>query len=56
MLRLVVDGKTTVEAPSVSYHQRSPDLFEVPSDYDCACARRRLGLNNQNCEDLQSKR
>jgi hypothetical protein len=33
LLRLVVDGKTTVEAHSVSYHQQPPELFEVPSDY-----------------------
>jgi hypothetical protein len=38
LLRLVVDGKTVVQALSVSYHQQSPDLFEVPSGYAPALA------------------
>jgi hypothetical protein len=38
LLRLVVDGKTMIEARSVSYHQQLPELFEVPSNYAPALA------------------
>jgi len=33
LLRLVVNGKTTVEARSVSYALQPPELFEIPPDY-----------------------
>ncbi|MGA2128122.1 MAG: hypothetical protein ABSG76_18460 [Xanthobacteraceae bacterium] len=33
LLRSTVDGKTVVQALSVSYHQQSADLFEVPRGY-----------------------
>jgi hypothetical protein len=38
LLRLVVDGKTTVEARTVTYHQQPPELFEVPKNYAPALA------------------
>ncbi len=38
LLRLVVDGKTTVEARAVTYHQQPPELFLVPKDYQPALA------------------
>jgi hypothetical protein len=38
LLRLVVDGKTTVEARAVTYHQQPPELFQVPKDYQPALA------------------
>ena len=37
-LRLVVDGKTVMEARSVSYGRQDAALFEVPSDYAPALA------------------
>ena len=37
-LRLVVDGKTRVEARSVSYGRQNPDLFEAPRGYSPALA------------------
>jgi hypothetical protein len=37
-LRLKVDGKTVVEARSVTYHKQKPDLFEVPPGYAPALA------------------
>jgi hypothetical protein len=38
LLRSTVDGKTVVQALSVSYHQQSADLFEVPRGYAPALA------------------
>ncbi len=38
MLRLVVDGKTVVEARSVSYGPQRAELFRVPSGYAPALA------------------
>ncbi len=38
LLRLVVNGKTTVEARSVSYRHQPPELFEVPPNYAPALA------------------
>ncbi len=38
LLRLLVDGKTTVEARAVTYHQQPPELFEVPRNYAPALA------------------
>ncbi len=35
-LRLVVDGKTLIEARSVSYGQQSAELFKAPRDYSPA--------------------
>jgi hypothetical protein len=37
-LRLTVDGKTLVEARSVTYHKQKADLFEVPPGYSPALA------------------
>lgn len=37
-LRLEVEGKTVVEARSVTYHKQKPDLFEVPPGYAPALA------------------
>ncbi len=33
LLRLVVDGKTVIEANSVNYRQQPAEVFEVPADY-----------------------
>lgn len=38
LLRLVVDGKTVMEARSVSYRQQPPELFQVPTNYAPALA------------------
>ncbi len=38
LLRLVVDGKTTVEARAVIYRQQPTEVFEVPSNYTPALA------------------
>lgn len=38
LLRLVVDGKTAVEARSVSYSPQRAELFQVPPDYTPALA------------------
>jgi len=38
LLRLVVDGKTVIEARSVSYAPQRPDLFRVPPGYAPALA------------------
>ena len=38
LLRLVIDGKTIMQARSVSYGPQRPDLFEVPSNYAPALA------------------
>ncbi len=38
LLRLVVDGKTTVEARAITYHQQPPELFQVPKGYQPALA------------------
>ncbi len=38
LLRLGVDGKTTVEARAVTYHQQPPELFQVPKGYQLAQA------------------
>lgn len=37
-LRLGIEGKTRVEARSVSYHKQKPDLFDVPDGYSPALA------------------
>ena len=33
LLRLVIDGKTIMQAHSVSYGRQAPELFQVPSNY-----------------------
>jgi hypothetical protein len=38
VLRLVVDGKTVIEARSVKYATQKPELFQVPPDYTPALA------------------
>ena len=38
MLRLVVDGKTVMQALSVKYGRQPPELFRVPPDYTPALA------------------
>ena len=38
MLRLVIDGKTVMQARSVSYGAQPPRLFEVPPGYEPALA------------------
>lgn len=38
LLRLVIEGKTAVEARSVSFYHQPPKLFEVPSHYTPALA------------------
>lgn len=36
LLRLVIDGKTVMQARSVSYGTQHPKLFQVPSNYEPA--------------------
>jgi hypothetical protein len=38
LLRLIVDGKTAIEARSVRYATQKPELFQVPPDYTPALA------------------
>lgn len=38
LLRLIVDGKTVIEARSVRYATQKPELFQVPPDYTPALA------------------
>ncbi len=38
LLRLIVDGKTVIEARSVRYATQKPELFQVPPDYAPALA------------------
>jgi len=38
VLRLIVDGKTVIEARSVNYAPQKPGLFQVPPDYTPALA------------------
>jgi hypothetical protein len=38
LLRLVIDGKTIMQARSVSYRAQRPDLFQVPPNYNPALA------------------
>ncbi len=38
LLRLVVDGKTVMEARSVRYRRQRPELFQVPHNYSPALA------------------
>jgi hypothetical protein len=38
LLRLVVDGRTVMEARSVSYGPQAAELFQVPSNYSPALA------------------
>lgn len=38
LLRLIVDGKTVVQALSVTYRQQKADLFDVPKGYEPALA------------------
>ncbi len=38
LLRLIVDGKTVIEARSVKYATQKPELFQVPLDYTPALA------------------
>jgi hypothetical protein len=38
LLRLIVDGKTVMQARSVSYGRQPLELFEVPRDYEPALA------------------
>jgi hypothetical protein len=38
LLRLIVDGKTVIEARSVNYAPQKPELFQVPPDYTPALA------------------
>lgn len=36
LLRVVIDGKTIMQARSVSYRAQRPELFQVPSNYEPA--------------------
>jgi hypothetical protein len=38
LLRLIVDGKTVMQAQSVSYGPQKPEFFEVPPNYQPALA------------------
>ena len=38
LLRLVIDGKTIIQARSVHYSPQSPELFEIPRNYEPAIA------------------
>jgi hypothetical protein len=38
LLRLVVNGRTVMQATSVSYQQQPAELFQVPQDYEPALA------------------
>ncbi len=38
LLRLIIDGKTVMQASSVSYGPQPAKLFEVPSGYEPALA------------------
>jgi hypothetical protein len=38
LLRLVVDGRTTMQARSVSFGKQPPELFRVPNDFTPALA------------------
>ena len=38
LLRLVIDGKTIIQARSVRYSPQSPELFEIPRNYEPAIA------------------
>lgn len=38
LLRLIIDGKTVMQARSVTYARQPPELFEIPKDYTPALA------------------
>jgi hypothetical protein len=44
LLRLVIDGRTVMQARSVTYRAQSSDLFQIPRDYSPALAPEGTGL------------